>query len=100
MKFVINKQTGIFLLREDIFDRISRQAKAEVGSEIASENAAASDRAAAFLKSIDRVRDNYIKQLYEKKETDKPSYLTIIPLLVDKATSNNLINEIKRYYNS
>ena len=74
MKFVINKQTGIFLLREDIFDRISRQAKAEVGSEIASENAAASDRAAAFLKSIDRVRDNYIKQLYEKKETDKPSY--------------------------
>ena len=96
MKFMLNKQTGVFILREDIFDRISRQAKAEVGSEIASENAAASDRAAAFLKSIDRVRDNYIKQLYEKKETDKPSYLTIIPLLVDKATSNNLINEIKK----
>jgi hypothetical protein len=96
MKFMLNKQTGVFILREDIFDRISRQAKAEVGSEIASENAAASDRAAAFLKSIDRVRDNYIKQLYEKKETDKPSYLTIIPLLVDKDTSNNLINEIKK----
>jgi hypothetical protein len=96
MKFVLNKQTGTFVLKEDILDRISRQAKAEVSSDIAGEKASAVAKAQLFLNSIDRVRDNYLEQLYNKKQTDKPSYLTMIPLLVDKATSDTLISNIKK----
>jgi hypothetical protein len=61
---MLNKQTGVFVLREDMFDRISRQAKAEVGAEIASEK----EQAKRF-KNYEEIRVESEKEYNKAKQT-------------------------------
>jgi hypothetical protein len=65
MKFVLNKQTGVFVLKEDMFDRISRQAKAEVGAEIRSEK----EQAKRF-KNYEEIRIESEKEYKKAKQTN------------------------------
>ncbi len=92
MIFKYNKDKNTFLLKEDVLDRISRQAKADVSSDIAGEKA-------GYEASIDRIADKYFIYLQNKKDTDKPSYITILPLVwyKNKSYTQEFINDLKKY---